>query len=214
MDYKNMRYTWLDEYLMKKRGVTRELKTEWNWMRYLIGGKLFAAVCLNGEDEAYYINLKLEPAEGELLRRQYEDIIPGYYSDKRCWNSVKPDGAVPDELLREMLDQSYALVLAGFSKAKQREILGLSCCGTDCSACGAYGSMCQGCNTVSGKVFHSPQGCPIYQCSVQKQRRVNCAGCGQLPCDIWRATRDPNFTDEAFEQSIRERIANLGGNVR
>ena len=27
---------------------------------------------------------------------------------------------------------------------------------------------------------------------------------------IWRSTRDPKFTDEEFEENIRERIENLG----
>ena len=126
-----MRYTWLDEYLLKKRAVTKDLKKEWNWIRYQIGGKMFAAICLDSEDRPYYINPKLEPSEGELLREQFEDIVPGYYSNKRHWNSVKPDGKVPDELLKDMLDKSYQLVLEGFSKKKQREILGITCSG-DC----------------------------------------------------------------------------------
>ena len=57
------------------------------------------------------------------MRRQYEDIIPGYYMNKVHWNSVKADGNVPDTLLREMLEKSYRLVLSGFSKKKQRELL-------------------------------------------------------------------------------------------
>ena len=120
-----MRYTWLDDYLMKKRAVTKDLQAEWNWIRYKIGRKMFAAVCLDSKNEPYYINLKLEPAEGEFLRSEYPDIIPGYYSNKLHWNSVKPDGEVPDDLLKDLLDKSYQLVLSGFSKKKQREILGL-----------------------------------------------------------------------------------------
>lgn len=121
-----MRYVWIDEYLMSKPGVTKDLKEEWNWIRYQIGGKLFAAVCLDGgnNNEPYYITLKLEPAEGDFLRQQYEDIIPGYYMNKEHWNSVKPDGAVPDDLLKDLLDKSYRLVLSGLSKKKQREIWG------------------------------------------------------------------------------------------
>lgn len=117
-----MRYTWLDEYLLAKTGVTKDHKKEWNWIRYQIGGKMFAAVCLNEQNEACYINLKLEPEEGAFLRTQYEDIIPGYYSNKVHWNSVKPDGAVPDDLLKDLLDKSYQLVFGGLSKKKQREI--------------------------------------------------------------------------------------------
>ena len=91
-----MRYTWMDEYLLNKRGVTKDLQPSWNWIRYMVGGKMFAAVCLDNQDTPYYINLKLEPMYGAYLRSKYDDVIPGYYSDKQHWNSVKPDGAVPD----------------------------------------------------------------------------------------------------------------------
>lgn len=43
--------------------------------------------------------------------------------NKRHWKSIRADGAVPDALLRELLDQSYRLVLSGFSQKRQREIL-------------------------------------------------------------------------------------------
>lgn len=118
-----MRYDWIDEFLLQKKGVAKDLQTDWNWIRYQIGGKMFAAVCLNEQNEPYYITLKLEPAEGDFLRSQYEDILPGYYMNKMHWNSVKPDGQVPDDLLKDMLDKSYQLVLGGFSKKKQQELL-------------------------------------------------------------------------------------------
>ena len=118
-----MKYTWMDEYLLDKAGVTKDFQQDWNWIRYQIGGKMFAAICMDDNNEPCYITLKLEPAEGDFLRQQYEDIIPGYYMNKIHWNSVKADGEVPDELLKDLLDKSYQLVLGGFSKKKQREIL-------------------------------------------------------------------------------------------
>ena len=71
-----------------------------------------------------YHEVITRPPEGDFLRQQFADIIPGYYMNKVHWNSVCTDGAVPDDLLKEMLDKSYALVLSGFSKKKQQEILG------------------------------------------------------------------------------------------
>jgi len=118
-----MKYAWIDEFLLKKTGVTKDLQQDWNWIRYQIGGKMFAAVCLDDKNSPYYITLKLDPADGDFLRTQYEDIIPGYYMNKIHWNSVKADGNVPDNLLKEMLDKSYQLVLGSFSKKKQKEIL-------------------------------------------------------------------------------------------
>lgn len=118
-----MKYDWLDGYLMEKKAVEKDLQPDWNWVRYKIGGKMFAAVCLGADNQPYYITLKLEPLEGEMLRAQYPDILPGYYMNKQCWNSIKPDGDVPDELMKTMLDKSYALVLGGFSKKKQAELM-------------------------------------------------------------------------------------------
>lgn len=208
-----MRYEWMDEYLLKKRGVTRDFQPVWNWIRYHVGGKMFAAICLDSKERPYYINLKLEPMKGEIFRRQYEDILPGYYSDKVHWNSIRPDGEVPDDLLKDMLDESYHLVLEGFSRKRQREILEITCCGADCKACSCYGKNCQGCNELSGKVFHVPEGktCPIYRCAVYRQHRTSCAGCRELPCEIWNTTKDHSLSQEAFEADLQKRMGRLKG---
>ena len=118
-----MKYHWIDEYLMSKPGVTKDFKEEWGWIRYKIGEKLFTAVCLDPDGRPYYITLKLEPAEGDFFRQQYEDIIPGYYMNKTHWNSVRADGHVPDAVLKELLEKAYRLVLGSLSKKKQQEIL-------------------------------------------------------------------------------------------
>lgn len=117
----SMKYSWIDEFLMAMPGVTK-LPPQWNWIRYGIGEKMFAAVCLDEENKPYYITLKLEPSEGDFLRQQYEDIVPGYYMNKVHWNSIKPDGRVPEELLKDLLDKSYHLVLGGLSRKKQQEL--------------------------------------------------------------------------------------------
>lgn len=118
-----MKYEWIDDYLLKKTGVTKDLQEDWNWIRYQIGGKMFAAICRDDKDEPYYITLKLEPLEGDFWRKQYEDIIPGYYMNKEHWNSVKADGNVPDDILMDLLDKAYQIVLGKLSKKKQKEIL-------------------------------------------------------------------------------------------
>ena len=65
-----MPYPWIDDYLLQKPGVTKDLQPDWNWIRYQIGGKLFAAVCLDDQDQPYYITLKLDPAEADLADLQ------------------------------------------------------------------------------------------------------------------------------------------------
>ena len=118
-----MKYEWIDEYLLEKKGVSKDLQEEWNWIRYHIGGKMFAAICRDDDDNPYYITLKLDPLEGDYLRKTYEDIIPGYYMNKTHWNSVKADGEVPDDVLKDMLDKAYQIVFESLTKKKQKEIL-------------------------------------------------------------------------------------------
>lgn len=118
-----MKYPWIDEYLLKKPAVTKDFKKEWGWYRYQIGGKLFAAVCLDEGGKPYYITLKLEPADGDFYRQQYSDVLPGYYMNKVHWNSIRAEGEVPDGVVRDMLDEAYRLVLCSFSKKKQAELL-------------------------------------------------------------------------------------------
>jgi len=124
-----MKYQWLDSYLLQKPGAERDFKIEWQWHRYLVRGKMFAAVCTPGREHPLHrgrtmVILKCDPLLAELFRQKYPDVVPGFYCDKRHWNSVYLDGEVPDDVLRQMCDMSYLLVLKKLPKKVQREILG------------------------------------------------------------------------------------------
>jgi len=124
-----MKYGWLDEYLLKNPGAKRDFKAEWQWDRYLVGGKMFAAICTPDPKYAPHngrsmVILKCEPLLAELLRKEYPDVVPGFYSDKRNWNSVYLDGDVPDDVLRELCDRSYRLILDKLPKKTQKELRG------------------------------------------------------------------------------------------
>ncbi|MDR1617063.1 MAG: MmcQ/YjbR family DNA-binding protein [Syntrophomonadaceae bacterium] len=114
-----MNYLRLDEYCSAKMGATKDFKEEWNATRYMVGGKMFA---LQGEDNTPrpVIILKLPPAAGDFLRRQYNYIIPGYYTNKNLWNSVYPDGSVPDGIVRDMVGKSYAILFSSLTKKAQK----------------------------------------------------------------------------------------------
>jgi Uncharacterized protein conserved in bacteria len=114
-------YDWLDAYCLEKAGVQRDYQPEWQATRYMVRGKLF--VMLGGDKEGKpIITLKLEPQKGALLRSLYPDIVPGYYMNKEHWNSVYRSGCVPDDLLREMVDDSYRLITAALPKKVRAEL--------------------------------------------------------------------------------------------
>lgn len=97
----------------------------------MVGGKMFAATMHPSEKyEPEYADkdllvLKCEPILAELLRKEYSDILPGFYMNKVNWNSIVLTGKVPKELMQEMCDQSYKLVFTKLTKKLQREISGV-----------------------------------------------------------------------------------------
>lgn len=84
---------------------------------------MFAAICRDSTGERDIITIKLDVMDGEFLRQQYKDIIPGYYMNKAHWNSIYLDGEVPADIVKELIEKSYYLVVEGLPKKKQKEIL-------------------------------------------------------------------------------------------
>jgi predicted DNA-binding protein (MmcQ/YjbR family) len=87
---------------------------------YKVGGKLFALT--QPEELPHRLNLKCEPERALELRDRYEDIQPGYHMNKKHWNTITLGGRVPSKLIRELVDHSYALVVASLPK-KVRDAL-------------------------------------------------------------------------------------------
>jgi predicted DNA-binding protein (MmcQ/YjbR family) len=118
----DMKYDFIQEYCLSKKGVEEDYKEEWDAIRYSIRGKMFALVGNDAANEPI-ISVKLEPEYGIELRDRFKDIVPGYYLNKTHWNSLYLNGNVPEETLKRMLDQSYELILNSLSKKTQKEIL-------------------------------------------------------------------------------------------
>ena len=78
---------------------------------------------LKGTEPVLILNIKTDPLLiGSLLKQ--EGFLPAYHMNKTHWNSVRAQGSVPDDLLRNLLDEAYRLVLHALPKKKQREITG------------------------------------------------------------------------------------------
>lgn len=123
-----MKYDWLDGYLRSMPGAEHDYKLEWQWDRYMVRGKLFAAICTPGpEYKPPYsgrtlINLKCDPRLSAGFRESYPEILPGFYMDKRTWIAVPLDGGIPEAVLRELCDLSYQLVVEKLPKYVQKQL--------------------------------------------------------------------------------------------
>ncbi|TLM82193.1 MmcQ/YjbR family DNA-binding protein [Pseudarthrobacter sp. NamE2] len=84
-------------------------------------GKLFALSSLDLRD--FYVNLKCEPSLAVQLRAAHPEITGAWHMNKTHWNGVRLNGSLPDSMVRDMVEDSYDLVVAGLSR-KQQEQLG------------------------------------------------------------------------------------------
>lgn len=90
-----------------------------NLLVFCVADKWFCFVNIDVFD---FCNLKCRPEQTEELRDKYEGIRPGYHMNKRHWISVYFDSDVPDETIKELVKQSYDIVVASLSK-KEKEAL-------------------------------------------------------------------------------------------
>jgi predicted DNA-binding protein (MmcQ/YjbR family) len=88
---------------------------------FKVAGKMFALSRL--EQDPLRISLKCEPALAEQLREAHAAVTPGYHLNKRHWNTVIVDGSLPDQMVKDMTEDSYDLVVSGLPRAR-REALG------------------------------------------------------------------------------------------
>lgn len=112
------------DYCLAKKGVTEHFPFDEDTLVFKVGGKMFALTSLKEwERGTPSLNLKCDPEEAEALRVQYEAIQPGWHMSKVHWNTVALNSDVPDKLLCQLIDNSYALVVKSLTK-KIREQLG------------------------------------------------------------------------------------------
>jgi predicted DNA-binding protein (MmcQ/YjbR family) len=86
---------------------------------FKVAGKMFALT--NTLRLPLSVNLKCQPELALELRERYHAVTPGYHQNKRHWNTVVMDGTIPARELREMIDHSYNLVVAGLPKKIREE---------------------------------------------------------------------------------------------
>ena len=101
-------------------GVTEEMPFGPVTTTFKVAGKVFALSRLDASP--LEISLKCEPELAEALRRDHAAVRPGYHLNKRHWNTVLCDGSLPDEMILDMLEDSYDLVAEGLPKAIRDEL--------------------------------------------------------------------------------------------
>ena len=113
----------LRDYCLAKKGATEAFPFDADTLVFKVVGKMFALVPLERwEKGAKTINLKCDPEYALELRAAYESVYPGYHMSKKHWNTVDiASGELNPELLKSLIDHSYALVVDKLPKSKRPE---------------------------------------------------------------------------------------------
>ena len=113
----------LRDYCLSLLGTHEEFPFGPDTSAFKVAGKIFALSRL--AENPLRISLKCDPALAEELRKAHAAVIPGYHLNKRHWNTVIIDGSLSDEMISDMVEDSYDLIVSKLPRAR-RQALGWS----------------------------------------------------------------------------------------
>ena len=87
---------------------------------FKVEGKMFALSAL--ARRPLRVSLKCEPALAEQLREMHEAVLPGYHLNKKHWNTVILDGSLSDQVVKDMVEDSYDLVVSRLPASRRRAL--------------------------------------------------------------------------------------------
>ncbi len=110
----------LRKYFLGKKGAVEDTPFGPDTLVIKVTGKMF--VLLGWDETPLRITLKCDPDLALAIRAQYSAVQPGYYMNKKHWNTITLDGSIADEKIMAMIDDSYNLVVSGLSRANRQAL--------------------------------------------------------------------------------------------
>lgn len=68
------------------------------------------------------VSLKCEPLLAEQLRDAHAAVRSGYHLNKRHWNTLIIDGSLPDRMIKDMVEDSYDLVVSALPRSRRQAL--------------------------------------------------------------------------------------------
>jgi predicted DNA-binding protein (MmcQ/YjbR family) len=115
-----MRPSDLRRYCLKFAGSDETFPFNAETSVFKVEGKMFALTRLT--DQPLKVSVKCEPLLAEQLRQSHAAILPGYHLNKRHWNTVVIDGSLPEQMVKDMIEDSYDLVVSALPQARRRAL--------------------------------------------------------------------------------------------
>ncbi len=99
----------LHEYALSLPDVTESFPFDETTLVMKAGGKMFLLVSLDADPLQF--NVKCDPERAIELREEYDCVLPGYHMNKKHWNTIVVDGTLTNKQLKEMVLDSYNLIV-------------------------------------------------------------------------------------------------------
>lgn len=97
------------EYILQKPSVTEGFPFGEDTLVFKVNNKIFFLAGIDSSPLQF--NVKCDPDKAIELRDAYpESVLPGYHMNKKHWNTIIVNGRLSAKQLKEMIDDSYALV--------------------------------------------------------------------------------------------------------
>jgi len=106
----------LRDYCLSKPAVTESFPFDETTLVFKVAGKMFLLTDLV---DAFSMNIKNTPEKVTELKGLYPSVLPGYHMNKIHWVTVLIDGSISDNLLKQWIDESYNLIVAGFTRKEK-----------------------------------------------------------------------------------------------
>ncbi|MBV8954944.1 MAG: MmcQ/YjbR family DNA-binding protein [Solirubrobacterales bacterium] len=87
---------------------------------FKVAGKMFALSQLSADE--LRVSLKCESGLAAQLREAHADVTPGYHLNKRHWNTVIVNGSLPEQMIKDMIEDSYDLVVSKLPTSSRHEL--------------------------------------------------------------------------------------------
>lgn len=81
-----------------------------NWQLVRVYGSKKAFLWTYERNGHVNLNVKVKPEWRDFWRDAFDAVIPGWHQNKEHWNTIILDGTIPDETIKTMIADSYALV--------------------------------------------------------------------------------------------------------
>lgn len=81
-----------------------------NWQLIRVSGSKKVFLWIYERNGYINLNVKVRPEWRDFWRDAYEAVTAGYHQSKEHWNTVILDGTIPDEVVKQMIAESYDLV--------------------------------------------------------------------------------------------------------